>query len=305
MSALRPAALVFSSLLLGVFAFACSDDGTGGAGASGGSAPQGYGQSECFTCVRAECEAELDACRAEPGCTAYLDCVAACATNDLGDADNECDEACAAATPEEAQRVTATVVSCRHDGPGVECDACGLPQGKRDVPESQMCEARPNPPTPCRACFWEKCCDTWDQCYGPNGNPECDAIVTCLIDAGCESPELESCSETCFEAHPTGVDDYIAQLTCANLHCAPEISTCDATQRDACSTCIFSECGESYIDLLSTIDGVLIYTCISDCGENAAVECIEACVTAHPEANGDFFLWAECVDYRCGEAEGC
>jgi hypothetical protein len=289
---------------------ACSDEVSTGSGAVGGSASQNYGQGDCYDCVKEVCSVELTQCQSEAGCASYLDCVIACRLNERGNAEEACDQACVAKTPEEAQQVVASVVSCRQDGPGVACGACGLPQGPRSAPEPQLCAPRPNPPTPCRACFWDKCCDTWDQCYGPNGNAECDAVVTCL--QLCEPPQLESCTSDCFDAHPNGIDDYIAQLSCATLHCAPEVTdanmmpTCDATQRDACSSCIYSECGASFIDYIGTAEGVLMYLCLADCGsQGLGVKCIEACVEAHPQGNDAFFLWAECVDYRCGDVEGC
>lgn len=292
-------------VLLATAGVGCSDDtstaGGGGAGGDGGgsSNPASYLGSDCGVCVSTQCEDAIDACATDPGCATYLDCLFECPVTELGDADPTCDAACAAGGSSETERLRAGLAGCRAFGAGAtECAECGVPTTPQDDTLNQVCEPRKEePPTPCRACYWEKCCDTWDACY--NGeNPDCDALATCVI--ACEEQELDPCVSACFEEHPDSVATLLEQSACSVSQCNADQVDCNEAARDACDVCIYETCGDPFVEMLGTGEGYLLWLCLADCGESGGgVPCTEACFEAHPDGAEDAFLWGECIEVRC------
>ncbi len=279
---------------------ACGEaSGAGGeGGAGGGAAAVTYGESECGLCVRDVCAAELDACQTDPGCATYLTCLLGCPVKEEGVLDSACEKACTPALSSEGTRTLAEVVSCRLNGPGAtDCPSCGAPIWPNDKPPAQTCEPRPEPaPTPCRQCYWDKCCDTWDACF--LGNQDCDDLNTCL--AACQTPGLEACIEVCFAAHPASVETILAQGACAQEYCAKDTPTCEPATRDTCNACFFDTCGDAYVAMISTAEGLLLQACMLDCADaGEGVPCTEACFDAHPAAEAAGLLWAECLSVHC------
>jgi len=277
----------------------CGDAGaTGGAGGQGGSpAAEVFGSTECGQCVTIDaCADEIASCTSDPGCASYLDCLLACPVTSLGDADPTCDAGCAGDGSTETTKLRAGVTGCRLYGAGAACGPCGIPSEPTSETLNQTCEPRPDPPTACRACYWEKCCDTWDACYAEGVNPDCDALGTCV--SACGQP-LEPCIDACFAAHPDSVTTALTQVACGLSQCAADQPECDMTLRDACDTCLLEDCGDPFVELMSTGEGYLFFTCLAECDGTFGTGCVAPCLEAHPDAEEDGLLFLECVSIQC------
>lgn len=285
-----------------IVAAACSDSSTenqGGQGTGGSPPANTFQSSECGTCVETSCDPEIQACLTDPGCTTYLDCLLHCPVDEKGNADPACDAACVGtASSSETLKAEADLKACRFYGSGATCEACSIPTAPVSTQLNQQCEPRPDPPpTQCRACYWEKCCDTWDACYADGVNPDCDALATCI--QACGDP-IEPCVDACFDAHPNSVTTLLDQVGCSVSLCAADQPDCDVEARDDCDTCLAVDCGDSFVSLLSTAEGYLLWLCLADCGDSGGgVQCTEGCFDAHPEAQDAGFLWADCLTYQC------
>src|SRR4051812_24804354 len=93
-------------------------------GAGGG--PSLYGTSECGLCVeQTACVSQVNACKGDPGCATYLDCLDACPLGSTGDADTMCEKACPAISGSAGQSAKEALIACRTSGPGATtCTAC-------------------------------------------------------------------------------------------------------------------------------------------------------------------------------------
>jgi hypothetical protein len=194
--------------------------------------------------------------------------------------------------------VQAELIECRLYGAGAACADCGAPAPPFDPSNPQQCP----PPDPalvgCAACYAASCCATYEACYGATGEPECDALATCI--QACDTSPLEPCMQACVAAHPTGAEPLFAQVECAVSHCAFDQKNCDASTRDACDECFYVTCGSAWAELLSEAEGYLLAQCMLDCGDaDAGPSCVEACFAAHPSAEAAGLLWAECVAFTC------
>jgi hypothetical protein len=274
---------------------ACSSDGdtTGGGAPSAGSP---LFSSECGTCVANACGAEMWTCQTDPGCASYLDCLLRCPVDAGGVVEPTCEQSCPISASSETEPLETAFSACRFYGPGEGCGRCAVPP--LPDPLNQTCESRPEPaPTPCRQCYWDHCCQTWDACYAEGVNPDCDALASCIM--ACDSP-FEPCASTCFDAYPGSVTTLLAQQSCGLSVCAADQRDCDASLRDPCETCLYVDCADSFVTLLSTGEGYLAWLCMSDCGAlGAETACVEACVSDHPGAEAAVSLWAQCIEYRC------
>jgi len=279
---------------------ACSKKSTSsGSGGGGKPAAMTFQTTDCGKCAQTSCTQAFSACQSDPTCATYLDCLFKCPVDAQGNADPMCDAACVPAqSSTESDKARSAVTGCRFYGAGASCPTCGIPNTPQSGNLNQVCTPRPNPPTACRACYWQKCCHTWDACFD-GSNPDCDALTTCA--QACTTAPLEPCMKACFDAHPNSVPTLLAQQSCALSNCSSDQPNCDASTRDACETCSFVTCGDPFVSLLSTGPGFLLFVCTEDCGKaGMGPSCTEACVQAHSEAQDAFFLWAECVTDRCG-----
>jgi len=240
----------------------------------------------------------VQSCQTDPGCTSYLDCLLHCPVTEKGNADPACDVACVGTGASfETLKAEAKLTECRFYGGGAACEDCSIPTTPQSDTLNQVCEPRPDPPTPCRACYWEKCCDTWDACFAEGVNPDCDDLTTCI--QACTDP-LEPCIESCFADHPNSVTTLLEQVGCSVTYCGADQVDCDVSMRDDCDKCLYEDCSDPFVNLLSTGEGYLLWTCLSDCGSgDGGVPCTEACFDAHPDAQDAGFLWADCIDYHC------
>ncbi|MBI4706227.1 MAG: hypothetical protein HY744_34455 [Deltaproteobacteria bacterium] len=292
---LRTASLLVAGGLLALGA--CSGDGAPG-GAGGSPPATELASTECGACVTTACAGAISECQTDPGCAGYLECLLKCPVDEHGNADQGCDEGCASSGSSETARLASGLTACRLYGDGASCKTCAIPNQPVSGTLNQQCEPRPEPaPTPCRQCYWDHCCDTWDACFAEGVNPDCDALATCIQE--CKDP-IEPCVKACFAAHPGSVATLLDRLSCATALCAPDTPHCEPAERDACQACLYDDCADPFAKLLSTAEGFLVWLCTADCGAiDAGSQCIEGCVAAYPDATEAFFLWAECVDYAC------
>jgi hypothetical protein len=279
---------------------ACDADSTtgGGDGGAGGSAPiETYAASECGTCALEACTEAVEACSTDPGCTNYLECLLGCPLGPSGNADPECDAACAADVSSESSALRERLNGCRFEGAGVDCAPCGLSLAPSDTRLTQECEPRPDAPTACRQCHWDNCCDTWDACFADGVNPDCDALATCIQTCG----DVEDCITECFDQHPNSIQTLLDQVGCGLSQCAIDQENCDQSLRNDCEACAFETCGDSFIALMTTPAGFLLFTCQDNCPKDETnLDCVIACGEKYPEAEGASFAWAECLGYWCG-----
>jgi hypothetical protein len=281
-------------------ALACSsaDGGGSGGGGDGGSSPQGagggstWGDGECATCVRDACATQVDACLADPECPAYLDCLDACPVSDTGDAEPACQAACPRGTGTESLRAAAALDACRDPGPGVGCEACGVPDRAQvpDFPELHQVCGDSVDPNACFACQDENCCETQEAC---NADPDCVAYKDCFRNDTGPNPFYD-----CGLAHPQGVAVFAPGYVCAEYHCAVGMPSCTKAERDACFTCLYDVCGEEWAALYRTRDGFLVSWCVGGCavGDTA---CDQACYDLYPDAEDEGFRLAVCLLAGC------
>jgi hypothetical protein len=287
---------VSAAFVAGVLLASCDDSETK---RPSGSGAETFAQTSCSDCFLRTCAEPVDACRSDPGCAAYLDCLGACPVDEEGFIDPDCDVACSPTTSSEATRAQAEVVKCRTQDAAAACLECA-PAGPVLIGgQAQLCEPRDDEPfSPCSPCYWENCCDTWDACFGEGADPDCDALASCV--ALCVDAPLEPCVDACFAAHPASVETLLAQNGCAMEFCAKDQIDCNADKRSECDVCLFDTCGPMWVDLMSNPDGFLLFACLGDCGAvDGGVTCVEACFDAHPGAEYAGYLWAECVAFNC------
>jgi hypothetical protein len=287
-------------LALGLVALgACAGDGASTGGGGSGPATT-FSSTECGTCVTAACSNAISACQTDPACAGYLDCLLQCPVDAHGNAEPACDQGCAAAGSTETAKLESAVTACRLYGDGTSCTACAIPNQPSSGPLNQQCEPRPNAPTPCRQCYWDHCCDTWDACFADGVNPDCDALGTCIGDC-INAAAYEPCVKACLDAHPGSVSTLLTQQACGLSMCAADQVDCNISLRDACDTCLYGTCGDSFVAMLSTADGYLAWLCMEDCGAAGAPgdQCVQDCVNAYPAAGSAIFLWGDCLSYQC------
>lgn len=278
---------------------ACGDSSmpAGGGGSGGNPSGDAFADSECGICIETECAEALDGCISDPGCSSYLDCLLACPLDDFGNADPSCDAACVGSESSETTAARIHLTGCREHGPGAECPTCGFAQPPIPVPLSQVCEDRVAP-NPCRQCFWDHCCDTWDACFDGN-NDDCDALATC-IEPCKQEDDSEACVADCFAQHSASVGTYLDQNLCASAMCAIEQMNCDADARDDCDVCLYETCGTPLHDLIATEPGFLLWVCNLDCAAaQADPDCYKACTDNYPDLKDEYLLWGECLQYEC------
>jgi hypothetical protein len=299
---IRRSAIVVVLGLATAFA-ACGDDEEETNGGGGDEpAAKTFVDTECASCLANECSAEISACQSDPGCATYIGCVNACPIDNNDVIDPACDLGCTPEDSSEATRAQAELYVCRNYGPGTTCTSCPdqVPSQPAETQEGTVCTQYPppDPPNPCRECFWESCCETWNACYAPGVNPECDALATCI--AECGAP-FEDCAQACMDAHPSAIDTLFDHVECAIENCPFDAPDCDpALWENECQACVYGTCGPEYTALNAIPDGYLLNLCIRDC--NTApdnIACLEACFAGHPEGEYAGYVWAECIAYYC------
>lgn len=267
----------------------------------GGGVDATYAASSCNACIDTACKAELEACGADPGCTAYLSCIDECPLDEKKNLDAACDAACGSGDSTEAKKLIAAVRVCHQKGPGGACTECGSP--KNDVlppPAEEGCPPLDPSETLCHQCYFSQMCHTYDGCFDGT-HPDCDDLGTCF--AACETVHPgDDCVAACFDMHPTSVVPFTTLLAKETTVCHAGVKNCDVALEQPCEQCAFQTCGDSLYDLMTTEPGFLLYWCvIAEC-KDGSIPCIDACVQKYPAGNEDFFLWSECLANVCDAA---
>jgi hypothetical protein len=274
----------------------CGDSApTGGASSGGnnsGGSPGAFEVSACGTCLLEACGNAVTTCEGTPECASYLGCLLECPLDAFGNADAGCDAGCVPmgeSSAGQAGRITLT--SCRIDGPGADCEACGAEETPPQDCDGSVQE------TPCLQCYANECCETRAACY--EGNPDCEALAACV--APCVSETYtEPCIAECFAEYPAVAQTWVSERQCALMECANEVTTCDASLRHACTACKYETCGASLEALIATEGGYLTWVCALDCSYlQADAQCYKDCTDKYPEHLDEFSLWGECLGFQC------
>jgi hypothetical protein len=275
---------------------AAGEGGGGGQGGQGGEGGGGeaYGTSAAGVCFAEKCASEINTCKADPECPAFLSCLDACPVDATGDADPACVALCPTGMGSQSMMAAAAVDDCRTNGAGAVCLACTSPQPEYTSPVlNQTC---PDPSMETNVCFKcedEKCCDTYVAC---KNNPECDALVkNCL--ALCAAGDL-SCEKDCVAQHPAGADDLGARFACMRVRCFAEQLMCDRCLREPAEVCLYDTCGDAYAAYLSGPNGYAHEACIHACPVDD-MACDQVCHADYPDAYMRFGALADCFATQC------
>jgi hypothetical protein len=292
-----------TAVLALVLAGACGGGGETGAGGektsttsiltNDGGATVKYGDGPCGTCVAEACSDEIDACKADPECPAYLTCLNACPTVSGANADSTCVAACPKGSGTEAKKAIAELDLCRSKGPGAACESCGLTVSTAYTAPAltQSCPGGSTDPNPCFACIDDRCCDTYQACHD---SADCQALRDCLVTCGDDA----ACIEGCAEQHAEGAALWGPYYACGIVRCATDTTACDPTEREACEACLFTDCGDAYAYFLSAPGGYEMEACIQACPIDDSV-CDGMCYAAYPEAYAKWGDLASCVGVLC------
>lgn len=267
--------------------------GTTTASSSGGSggAVATYGTGPCRACVTTACADEIDACKADPECPAFLACLDACPATSGGDADPDCAAACPTGSGSESKKAAMEINLCRAKGAGVACEACGLtPSTTYTSPVlNQDCPSPSTQTDPCYICRDEKCCDTYLACHD---DPDCQALFTCFD--GCAEGD-DACWKTCTEQHPSGSNLLGPSSACVIVLCSTE---CNGAPLQGCEACFYLDCGDAYAEYVAAPGGFAMQECVAACPVDDTA-CDKQCYDAYPEAYQKYGDLASCLSVVC------
>jgi hypothetical protein len=252
------------------------DSGTGGAGG----ATLLYAESPCGVCVAEVCAGQIDLCAAEPECAAALECLRACPLAPSGDADPACEASCPLPSSETAANALTTLTTCRVNGVGATCEACGHPPTGHPL-LNQMCE----PPTAidaCDRCEEEFCCET--RC-----DAACEDYASCM--QGCGNDP--SCQDGCAASHPEGVAELGRWLGCQVPLCG---DVCMSLIPGPCLGCGVENCPNQFADCFANADCFLRFFCGTRCD---TTDCYLDCDAQYPEASALFGALLLCIGNEC------
>jgi hypothetical protein len=287
--------MVAAWLLLGPGACSSETEETASGGAGGAPAAT-YGASECGVCVKGACSEAIVGCQSDPECVGYLECLYGCGVGEDGNVEAECEAACPAGTSTAAQQAKAALTTCRELGAGADCPACNVASttGPQHPLLNQQCE--PVEGAGCLPCSLSHCCETRPGCPDPvPNNPEVCTFTDCMI-ACVDTP---GCAASCAEMFPESVVvDYAEQNACLFYWCAAETTDCSGVGRDACASCLYVTCGDAFTAYVSTYEGFLLWTCITDCPLNDTA-CDQVCYDTYPEAMDAYHAVGDCLATLC------
>lgn len=255
-------------------------DGPGSTGGGGASAVTLWAESPCGLCVSEACAGEIDLCAAEPECAASYECLLACPVAQTGDAEPGCASGCPVPTDVAAAGALTALTTCRLNGDGAACEACGHTPTGHPLLE-QMCSA-PTATDPCDHCEEEKCCQT--RC-----DQACQAYAGCM--QGCGG--LASCQDQCAVDHPEGVAELGRWLGCQVPLCG---DVCMSIVPGPCLSCGVDNCPLQFADCFSDPTCFLRFFCGTRCD---TVACYQACDEQYAEANALFGALLLCIGEAC------
>jgi len=266
-----------------------------------------HGASVCGRCVATACARERGGCEAEPECAAYVACADACPSTSIGDIDPACEAACLRPTDPAGGSAEAALTACRTSGPGASCAGCGANTSPYRSPLlRQDCPVPAAPPTApvlvctpgteavvlaCRRCEIERCCDARRAC---EDSAECTALKECTL--VCADVEGK-----CYAEHDSAVALEAARRACRFVLCA---APCSTKPVNSCSTCINTRCGDEFVSLYGTHDGLLLEECNRHCGPAFEPPCLNACVAKYPSLKQQYSDYQLCAGSRCLEVCG-
>jgi hypothetical protein len=265
-------------------------------GVDGGSdASATYGASACGACVADACAAAIGTCNADPTCAASLSCLDGCAIADNGDADPTCEAACPAPSGSAGTSAFAGVTTCRKQGAGAACQACGAVDGGTDG--SAACITSPlltqtcapsSQTSACTKCELEKCCKSVDKAI--NGGPATD-FADCWN--ACND---HKCVVDCEQKYPSGIQGFGEYASCTAVNCqAPGL--CPTSSK--CTLCEFQKCACELTACELDVGCWNINDCVGRCN-TADVACGKACATgADPKSAALNNSLAVCVTQKC------
>ncbi|HVY49125.1 MAG TPA: hypothetical protein VHB21_24715 [Minicystis sp.] len=270
--------------------------GSGGGGGAGG-ASSGFGSSACGTCAVDACKTYVDACKSDPQCPAYLDCLLACPpAKDGPNVDPACAAQCDTGTSSESKRAAADVLACITVGDGAtQCAPCG---SQIVVTANRMPETCPasTEPDACNKCEAEQCCNELDPCTSsPSACADyVDCYTTCAQGGGTEG----ACLSQCAASNASGEAQFASLFACNQYWC----ESCKSI--DACAQCGHATCKGQTNALMSDPQGFLLYFCFSDCLQagGTVTGCENTCFADHMQQRDLFDAYEECVLVGCKDA---
>ncbi|WP_437725702.1 hypothetical protein [Sorangium sp. So ce861] len=256
---------------------ASTGSGTGGgAGAGGGEVT--YRTSACGACVvETACVSQVNACAADPGCAAYLDCLDACPLGPDGDADVACERACPPVSGSAGQSAQQAFIDCRASGPGARCAGCGQLPAATDPDFNQTC-----PPSmeenKCYKCEDERCCETYQAC---RDDQDCQDLVACIkaCPGGADYPP---CEGQCYQDHAAGYERYGHRVACMEHFCFDD-DACGDEPLHPCVECQILHCADEMAACHHDLQCALLESCQVQC-ESADQACLTACEETFPTA---------------------
>ena len=274
MAAMRWGAFLGLALFGAMVVAACGDDSSG---SSGDPPKKTYGDGTCGTCFATQCDTEIAACGADPGCAAYYTCLLDCPLDPIGNPDPTCEAACPASESSTSQQLKGQLTLCRLDTAGV---ACGCDIGFRDQQCSTSAEANA-----CYKCEEENCCDTYAACHE---SADCEALVDCMQACPIGDP---ICDSDCAFQYGDAMAIFGPRLGCISSECNTECGG------NTCSTCVMDNCGESSVACNSRPDCWALGACVGECAGSET--CIQTCLDTYPDANDLFWIDGYCKITFC------
>lgn len=231
----------------------------------------------CGSCADEHCCDAGEACRANPGCVALRNCLAACPSEDAA-----CAKGCAEANPT-GDADNKVLSACRMRHCGGECfedttGACGF----------QL------PPSECNDCAQSFCCEVgWVSNTEPSFWTYQDCVATCTTAA---------CFADCDELEPEGRSFYMAFVGCLGTYCAEgcgvqPAATCGGFYGDACGACVSESCCDASVACLLSPACQRLRACVAACGGDAS--CVADCKAAEPSGADAFSVFDACLGSSC------
>lgn len=240
-------------------------DGSGGGGEDAGGGEDVISVSDALACLQSNCGSELDACNADAGCKAFIDCVTACE-------DFDCTESCVEPDGEAGLSLLEGVGLC---GTVNEC----LPDDEQNVTPADVV-----------ACIDEACSDEAAACAA---DTFCNDTRTCF--ATCDTGDCVD--NTCLPEDVTPSEAFGAWISCGDdAGCVPN---------DGADDCVFDECGAEVLACFNEQACVDAFDCIDACDETSEDGCELACINAlSGDAEAALQAVFSCVSDKCSDDGG-
>lgn len=249
-----------------------------------------FASSACYPCAERSCAGEDEACRFDPGCTVYRDCLLSCPgrgeTLDPG-----CVEDCNVADNSTSERLSTELRECLTS---VDCATCLGDGGvAKSAPLDTRPECSPEDPNPneCKDCGWARCCDYRLAC---EETEQCWPFQECLVE--CDGP-LAECVPRCEQDLPEGKRPFLQMLECHGQLC-----TAQCNGPAPCIECIGRECNTLALACIADAECWTMMECmaVSCGGATDYARCEEECAAATTlDGAASYREWTDCWLGRC------